>query len=53
MIIGTMFAGCDSKETVAEDNSGLIKPITINPIIVEEIIVEDIIVEDIITEKIE
>lgn len=53
MIIGTMFAGCDSNEAVAEDNTGFIKPIIIEEIIVEDIIVEDIITENVIVEGIE
>lgn len=52
MIVGTMFAGCDNKEVVAEKTDGFIKEIEVNGIVVEEIIVEDIIVEDIIVEDV-
>ena len=47
MIIGTMFAGCDTKEAVTEEAEGFVNEIITENVIVEETIVEDIIVEDV------
>lgn len=52
MIVGTMFAGCNTKEVVVEESNRFMGESKINKIETEEIIVEEIITEEIITEEI-
>lgn len=52
IILGIMFAGCDTKEVAVENDEFYQENVIVEDVITENIIVEDIIVEDIIEETI-